>query len=52
MEFERRNCLQLAVGAAIPAVLATMMLLMPASEILLGSSVGDCNASNCGTEPF
>jgi hypothetical protein len=52
MEFERRNCLQLAVGAAIPAVLATMMLLMPASEILLGSSAGDCNASNCGTEPF
>src|SRR6185369_14426789 len=48
MEFERRNCLQLAVGAALPAVLATMMLLMPTSEILLGSPAADCRASSCG----
>jgi hypothetical protein len=48
MEFERRNCLQLAVGATLPAALATMLLLIPTSEILLGSPAADCRASYCG----
>src|SRR5437016_6331919 len=48
MEFERRKSLQLVVGATLPAALATVVLLMPTSGILLGSSAADCSASNCG----
>jgi hypothetical protein len=48
MECERRKCLQLTFGAALPAALAAVMLLMPTSGILLGSSAADCGASDCG----
>src|SRR2546423_7431611 len=46
MEFERRKSLR--VGATLPVALATVVLLMPMSGILLGSSTADCSASNCG----
>jgi hypothetical protein len=48
MRFPRRKFLQLAAGAALPAALATVALLVPTSGILLGSSAADCSASNCG----
>ena len=48
MNIERRKFLQLAAGAALPAALATLALLMPASGVLLGSLAADCSASNCG----
>ena len=48
MKFERRKSLRLVVGATLPVALATVVLLMPTSGILLGSSAADCSASNCG----
>jgi hypothetical protein len=48
MRFLPRRFLQLRGGATLPAALATVALLMPASSILLGSSAADCSASNCG----
>jgi hypothetical protein len=47
MRFPGRKLRQLTAGAALPAVLATAALLMPASGILLRSSAADCGASNC-----
>ena len=46
MRFPRRKFL--AGGATLPATLATVALLAPASGILLGSFAADCGASNCG----
>jgi hypothetical protein len=48
MNIERRKCLQLAAGAALPVGLATLALLMPSSGVSLGSFAADCSASNCG----
>src|SRR5438034_6904343 len=48
MKFDRRKCLHLAAGTALPAALATLTPLLLASGVLLGSFAADCSASNCG----